>query len=387
MRDRRNRLRQLALDNLAPPDTERLGLLGGHVLDSTAEAVLQSLQHRNVPIPDALVVTRDETGHILSIYQILKSPSDADLFFRLGFRDTDSWLVSGEFDWYMPEYLQWLATHGVDVVHKSVIAGRGVVSAHCISWSIGWEVQERLEVLFDSTDEDYDPQVAMRLFGNLEKGGLNAAVLANTVDGSRCACSPGGCSPLTYLFHGLIKDVDPSLLRRHKTHFGIWYFAWIMYLRALGDHLELRHHITAVRFAVFMMLELPHTCYGHDVTYGIPNSPPLSAEDIDEVEAEHGHELALLEEISAELEEKIKVIFEAAGQQTAELLKFWEETFLARMKEVRDRMEGSDLTEEERRRAEQIGVVWKEVEPAEDYQPRTIEFYLREIERIEAECP
>jgi hypothetical protein len=65
LKDRRDRLKKLALDNLPATQIEQLGLISGRALDSLAPRVIQLLKERDVRIPEALSVSRDRP---LSIY-------------------------------------------------------------------------------------------------------------------------------------------------------------------------------------------------------------------------------------------------------------------------------------------------------------------------------
>lgn len=81
---------------------------------------------------------------------------------------------------------------------------------------------------------------------------------------------------------------------------------------------------------------------------------------------------------------------------TDELIEFWERAWVGRMSEVLDRLEGSDLPEDEKLAAEEIGVVWDKVgpEPPEPrpeeignpYEKDMIEYWLHELRKIEEEC-
>ncbi len=87
IKDRRERLKWLAPDNLPVTEIDRLGLVSERVFDSLASHVIQLLQDRGVYIPEALTATRNGPS---SVYQALCSPWDAELLFRVGFHDTDS---------------------------------------------------------------------------------------------------------------------------------------------------------------------------------------------------------------------------------------------------------------------------------------------------------
>ncbi|KXX80069.1 hypothetical protein MMYC01_204985 [Madurella mycetomatis] len=116
-----------------------------------------------------------------------------------------------------------------------------------------------------------------------------------------------------------------------------------------------------------------------------------SLEDASEDEGEHAYELALLEELLGEFEEEFIAILQDPIRKIDDLIAFWEHIWVSRMQEVIDRLQGSDLGDDERRRAEEIGVVWDQPQaqppkvPGNPYKGDTIDHWMYELERIETE--
>ena len=111
----------------------------------------------------------------------------------------------------------------------------------------------------------------------------------------------------------------------------------------------------------------------------------------DELKDEQVYKLALLEELLREFEGELIVILQDPDRGITDLISFWKRTWVGRMSEVLDRLEGSDLPEDERRGAEEIGVVWDKVRPepprviGNPYRSTMLDFWMYELEKIEAE--
>ena len=84
LKDRRQRLKKIALDNLPDVEVERLGLGGEAVLDASATQVVQLLEQRGVQIPSALIVGgpgKRVGKNVRSIYETINDLSVADIFY------------------------------------------------------------------------------------------------------------------------------------------------------------------------------------------------------------------------------------------------------------------------------------------------------------------
>jgi hypothetical protein len=423
IKDRRDRLKQLALDNLPITEVERLGLSSERVLDSHASEVTQLLQNSGIRVPTALAVVGNER---LPVYQALCWPADAELFFRAGFHDTDSWCNAdaAELDVFpnlvqdLP-YLHWLTKHGGISFQLSFASARDIFTAHYTFWNIGNDLTNYWPGKFlrfgqsvhtINSESPFEPPLDDRIAWIRE---LHTAVLpANIADACRCQCSLGGCTPLTSLLKGAMNHLDFIYKPRHSPEDSVaedrddlenstgdntdflddsvtddsnplldLITGFILYLEHFWCHLEVRHHITALRYITYTALGIRHSCCD-------PYSYDMSEDEVEDEE----YKLELLEELLCEFEEAFMVIFQGPDQGFTSLAAFWQRTWVGRMSEVLDRLEGSDLPDDERRGAEEIGVVWDKPRPespgviGNPHRTTTLDFWMYELEKIEAEC-
>ncbi|KAI0436950.1 hypothetical protein F4803DRAFT_197268 [Xylaria telfairii] len=394
VKDRRDRLRQLALENLPPTEVDRLGLAPGHVLDSFAPQVVQLLQdHYHVQIPAALTVLEMEPrdqGSPLSIYQALADRRDAELFFRSGFHDTDSWCrydvvgLDGFNNRFNSRsfllYLHWLMKHG-SMSHqlKSFKSGNRIFATNylflILGQNLGPSIYNRCFFYDSSIELPLDERRAW-----IHE--LNTSVLkTNNADACRCKCSPKGCTALTSLLKGMSAYYrDSDEISRHFVD------PLVNYLTFSCDDLDAGDHIVMLQYMTYTALGIPHSCcqlyrtHAHQNFYG----------KFEEIQDEYAYDLALLEELVNELESELVAILRNPEQGLVDLISFWERTWAGRVGEILDRLEGNDLTDDERRGAEEIGVVWDKMGPEpppeveEDW--RKLDYWMAKLEKIEAEC-
>ncbi|KAH6641013.1 hypothetical protein F5144DRAFT_562295 [Chaetomium tenue] len=438
MKDRRDRLKQLALDNLPTTELQRLGLVSTSVLNSAASRVIQLLKDRGVHIPEALALSTNEPS---SVYQVLTSPGDSELFFDTGFHDTGSWCNSNTMELedisnigQDLSHLHWLATHGgISLRHLQSSATQKEISVtNYIFWRIGYDVsiifnRIRFGTLFQAagfTNTTKSPSLDDCIAWVHE---VNAAVLpAELADSCRCKCSPGGCTPLTSLLKGIpglkgcvfggqrrvsptkrniaeeadspendsaTEDTDsPEGSVAGDTESSEDVSLWMVgslssvaryfteYLENFGRYLDVRHHTAALRYLTFTALDIPHSCCSGSIYYW----------EWIQVEEEYVYELRLLDELLVEFEEQIMAILQGPIPGVDGVVRFWKETWVRRMRDVLYRLQGDDLTEDEKRGAEEIGVVWDRPRPLEEkgnpYDSATLEHWMYELEKIEAEC-
>jgi hypothetical protein len=113
--------------------------------------------------------------------------------------------------------------------------------------------------------------------------------------------------------------------------------------------------MASVRFLTFTALEIKHTCClpSYFKEFWRPEE-----EDVEEIQEEYAYQLALLEELLDEFESDVVGILQNDDGGYAALEDFWESTWFNRVCEVRARFKGDALSDDERRWAEEIGVVW-----------------------------
>lgn len=429
MKNRRERLKQLVLNKLPAKEIALLNLAPDRVLDSLAAQVIELLQDHGVQIPDALAVAVDPRPS--SVYEALEDPHNAGLFYRLGFRDTESWTKADapELDTVRVfpgkdlEYLQWLATHDAFSSQlKSFKLARDTFTVNYIFWRLGndlgcWSGSWIFKPMHPagsharSESSPLDGRIAW-------VHQLNSAVLpARISDNCRCKCSLGGCTPLTSLLKGVPNLNDyafgdrPRLIQNDNFaentgrpgarvpedgNFSeddplLTVPARLTeYFELFGADLEVKHHMAALRYVTFTALGIPHTCCDPD-SWESPRA--RTPEEVAELEGDHAYELDLLDELLEELEGQVMAVLQDPKQGVEGVIRFWNKTWVTRMSEVLNRLESDDLADDEKRGAEDIGVVWDRPKPPEvsegpenPYDEESPEYWMYELEKIKAEC-
>ncbi|KAF5639666.1 ankyrin repeat-containing protein [Fusarium sp. NRRL 52700] len=412
MKDRRDRLKRLGLDNLSGTDIEQLGLESEHVLDSNAFKVSQLLQKRSICVPEALAVADMEIfAHFRPMYQVLDSPDDADLCFRVGFRDVASWCNDNDLARWgfcrrksLP-YLRWLADNGGIRCQLPFPTVKDIFGSVCIFSAIGREISYRLD---QSNESDSGSSLAELSAVDPEEAWyheVHSAVFeARTVDSCSCQCSPSGCNMLTFILRELVDEEIYSYDAENRALYATepsenalmgenallkLIYPFIMYLSQFSCHCQRWHHYATIRFITCAALEIGHSCCRTDDVHRV------FEDDLDSVDGlgdDQGCRLVLLEDLINEFEEIMTSLLEDPDAGTDELINFWKSTWVHRMTEVLVRLESSDLPEDERRAAEEIGVVWDNVgpEPPVDmgnpHKRDELEYWLYELRKIEEEC-
>ncbi|KAI7759319.1 hypothetical protein LZL87_008696 [Fusarium oxysporum] len=243
---------------------------------------------------------------------------------------------------------------------------------------------------------------------------------ADITDAYLCQCSPGGCTLLAFLLKPLIPNYEFEPKRKRSkvmkdtadsengTLHGTGLLegrisdenpllelidGCITYIEQFSCHLQERHHYPALRYTTYTALEIRRSCCAAGYKGRAEEDNLDSTED--ELEDDQGHKLALLEDLLNASEEDMTPILQDPNKGVHDLIYFRKRTWTGRMSEVVDHLEGNDLLDDERRGAEEFGVVWDKVgpEPPEPsgetgnpYLITMIEFWLYELRKIEEEC-
>ncbi|VTT72410.1 unnamed protein product [Fusarium fujikuroi] len=426
MKDRRDRLKRLALENLPKTDIEQLCLESKYVLDSEAFEVTQRLQQAGICVPEALAVGDNES--FWPIYQLVDSCDDADLLFRLGSRDTASWCDADDVErWEVSlqqeplSYLRWLANHDGIYCRLPFPTVKDIFGSACIFSAIGYEINNHWTRRWSKFDQSCESENGRSLLASPTMDPeedwyhkVHSAVFeARAVDSCSCQCSPGGCNMLTFILRQLVDERDykykaqiysqddATTSTEDPERRGLAYTVpllklidgFIIYLSHFSCHFRRWHHYAAIRFLTFAALEIRHCCCQ------IRCWDRESEDDVDSNENglgdDQGYQLALLEDLIIEFEETMTSLLENPDTGTDELIDFWERTWVGRMSEVLDRLEGSDLPEDEKLAAEEIGVVWDKIGPepprpdpqemGNPYRANMIEYWLYKLRKIEEE--
>lgn len=161
------------------------------------------------------------------------------------------------------------------------------------------------------------------------------------------------------------------------------------YLKQFGHLLGVGHHFAALRYMTFAALDVPHACC-KPVDLWRPSN--RYKEHAAEVQEEYADDLALLEDLLTEFEGEVITILQDPDQGIAGVIDFWECSWVRRMWETLNSLEGDELRDDERREAEEIGVVWDRPQPQSlevrdnPYEWDSPAWYMYELKTIEAEC-
>lgn len=386
MRDRRERLRFLAMRYLPPSEIEDLILDGSQVLDSRTKDVIKRLQRYGITIPTALDFEhREILGK--SVYHYLDDVNIANYFFDLGFRDVDTPdsegftpLATIDFIHSTPYgkpllYALWLVKHGARLFHRLEYPSsvppdrviRGATSAHFALGHIGqWleEKYDRAELGDDPLDRDAIVRLSTQILPFDER------------DDCDCRCCLGGCSPFIWM----LKEVTAyqNKFETHQYQFIYWYLENFDF--AIGQ----KHHLDAIRWATFEMLGLQHTC----CYTGMYRVQMHDADEIREIEEEQAASLECLENLVGDFQRRVTEILERDDANTlADLKQFWTDYWYNQVERALTKLDGDNLTDEERKRAEDIGVKWidesnDEEEKAEEEDRNNMQDWFRRMEEI-----
>ncbi|KAH6628338.1 hypothetical protein F5144DRAFT_578734 [Chaetomium tenue] len=414
MKNRRDKLKELALKHLSPVKLSQLGHTRSEgVLDSAASQVIQALKDRGIDITDALEVTR---SRLSSVYQALCNPEDAELFFQAGFYDTDSWCNADQAELgKIPSlvqgisYLHWLATHEASSCQfKSFKTPRERFVANLTFWRLGKDLHSRPGTWIFNHPGTSSSSESLPLNDRIAWiHEVNAAVLpAAIADNCRCNCSPGGCTPLSSLLKGF-PDLGTCIFTfghrrefsREQSYMTQAAADFTTYLELFGVDFEVRHHTAALRYVTFTVLGIPHTCCDPYESRWLSDMSEEMSEEMseqmseDEDEDEHAYEFGLLEKLLGEFEAEVIVILQDSNRGVADIIRFWNRTWVSRMRDVLNHLNGNGLGDDERKGAEEVGVKWDLPRPLKPpkapdnpYEYGTLEYWKHELEKIKAEC-
>ncbi|RWA13604.1 hypothetical protein EKO27_g1523 [Xylaria grammica] len=381
LKQRRSKLKLLALDTLGEMDAGRLGLHEDIILDSRAIEVRELLQGKGIGIPLSMFVQDDAGSVYHHCYHSGDHPSTDILekLWTLGFRDVNSFDMDGnvplEFCRSDLEQARWLIEHGGDYwtpltkrqasTNQSTKRSNGPATpAHEIMCSIGRTEKQ--------TNKDLETRRWL----------LEKLLQVRVGDACSCPCTIGGCVPLKTYFD--------SRFRHPCSRNGIslprdsaW--KWMTFIQAYQPYLSERDLITTVRRATFDALELIHTCCSHGKG---PLYDPTEIDEIDEIHSEQKSLLSLFTDLLVEFERFAYDDQSGRPLITSDPEEFWERRWLPRIMETRDRLDGNELTEGEISAGEAIGVVWGPQPPPKTervVKPKraiTPEYIMGEIEKI-----
>ncbi|KAI0549750.1 hypothetical protein F4679DRAFT_573349 [Xylaria curta] len=353
----RDELKQLALNNLTSIEAESLGLHNNAVLDANAFTVHKLLQSRGVNIPSHLYTYRSE--RFASVYHMeYSNPIILDHLWALGFRDIDKKM-------HNLDSVRWLIEHGADF--WTPLTARGHITKITTSITPTHSIFSTIGCYFAVTETS---EWLIRKLLQVRVG-----------DTCSCPCSVGGCLPSKALF-----DNTPSRYYQRIQNYREW--KCVEFIRAFDASLNKDDLVSLVRYMTFDALSLTHTCCSvKEWQYG-RNRMRYTSEEIDEINSEQSSLLSLFADLVDEFEQ---AAFEDQGGKpliVSDPEEFWIRRWLPRVMEILNDLDGDDLTQEEIAAAEAIGVVWGP-QPVQTTEPEnnirdwaSPEWVIREMEKI-----
>lgn len=373
IKERRERLKTLGRERLPRWESQELGLETCAVLDAGASRVVEALRARDIAIPASLEneypaelsTSGENLGMAQSIYHYFagfySANLDYDAAYDLGFYDVDERDYFGHtplFTWR--HYLSWrfdvdggpagadacrkclwLIKHGADL--WAAVPDTSFSVAHYIYSALG-----NMESSLNLTIATEVVLVVRELTQHLSQRDIH--------DACRCKCSSGGCSPFVWFLRRL-GDIDAGFLCHHQTDYlgglALVFRDFMDKIKPIVTDVQFR---AAIRFGTFQALEIRHTCC-HDRRNN--ELKALAEDEIDELEEEDAHLLGILEDLVTEFDNMLP----PNHGHGLPLVSFWDEHWLPRMRAVQKALNGDQLDEAQKRKAEDIGVVWECPEP------------------------
>ncbi|KAK4198760.1 hypothetical protein QBC40DRAFT_341047 [Triangularia verruculosa] len=329
LKQKRELLKASALQSLPQGQWDDLGLPSSSVLDAKVPAVIKALQTRGIEVPER--GANFETGYYrdpgyYSLYMQLSDVHDADIFWGLGFRDTDvpSWRTGPS------------------------VEGKMLLKAHSMLYNLG------------ASDRFQDEWVE---FGNRNwlHDFLKTVSSAVFTDGCQCVCTLHGCTPFTMLLKGF------AWLSVNFFFTGIFSpdtDAAPFFLRDSELAFDKTQYQEVLRFMTFEALQIPHTCCDPDNDTFCCQGPslcpnlsfewndrcrwkPRCPEELSELESEHSLELVCFEKLLTGLETELDMGFEKSTNLGQDLLHFWRAVWKVRVNTALIQLEGDNQSPEE----------------------------------------
>ena len=320
------------------------------------------------------------------VYYEINNSHLGDLFFRHGFRPHPSFFVPPRRSMtrightFSQAYIFWLVEHGVDLLLRSA-TGPPVIRD---SPDVGWFAAHHAFYL-----------LGLELFCLIKSQnakGLDvsnkhsmAITHRNLTDGCQCYCTQRGCTPFIWMMKGMVSpwwcEYPTPTLNLYAKYMAFFY-------SGCGPEMTILTWEAAIRYATFEALGLTHTCCSAEAVmerYGWWTEN----DDVDITNEEQ----ALLLELHRKLVEEFTetaLEFIVSGPDGRPLFPdFWKSHWVLRMEEVLSELDGQELTDEERRGAEEIGVRWygpaeTKEEHGNPYDWMSLEYDFYELDLI---CP
>lgn len=175
-------------------------------------------------------------------------------------------------------------------------------------------------------------------------------------------CEENFASPRSILVSGFAAKVS-ELLQNFPLDISVW----------------VKMSKSGLRYFTFSMLDLPHTCCN---IYAVGGPTLFTLEEVDEIRDEEHERLGVLEQLVREFEEKYDN-FQNTEKQGDKFTNFLTAHWAPKMEQVLADLELRDLSAQELRAAEEVGVIWDKPptqvaeEPVKDF-----EYWMRKLDDI-----
>ncbi|KAF5585981.1 hypothetical protein FPANT_7352 [Fusarium pseudoanthophilum] len=352
---RRNSLELLAVSKLSAQEVKELGLCQGYTLDRNAAKVQSYLTARSCNIEKNLMVfEQDELTHASkapkSIYQYICDRETAEIALSNGFSREHAFIdvfrsivesvIQGKcYGWPELSYIDWIVDDGVDIasmVPLDLVPGVTPYTtwAHYLMASLGNGLRWSW-----GTYGALPPKVSPAAFSDAAH------------DESRCHCCLKGCTPLIRFLEGLgwrtrsfevLQNLEPRLTKLSDSLQALLpdiggAYSWV--------------YPAVLRYLTFSALGLRHTCYGLE---NIGSISILESEEIDEIHDEDSAMLQLLEDLIEDFENR------SGSMSSSDWGSFLQDVWAPKIRDTLEEFSRRKLTEEDLRRAEDCGVVWRD---------------------------
>ncbi|KAF5690428.1 hypothetical protein FCIRC_881 [Fusarium circinatum] len=366
--ERRERLKQISYQSLSPVERQGLGVNQARILDQIAVRVQSQLEARGCSIPMSLKVY-EEKGKLAdaqkSIYSYICSVKVAEYAHQLGFyySDNEFWDFVSSFprririrsslgDYYTGTvitctYLCWMIDRGSNISEtvpdtKSQNLETGLTTAHYFMASLG---------LSSEADRKWGMDYPLPL-------SAFKIVFSDTIlDNCRCWCSQSGRSPLTMLLAGIcLYETDIVSALKHDWFDRVIQSTEFTLAGLFSTHNERIKEYQWVFDAILrrytsFVLDLCHFC-------GVFILDPTDAW-LEVKGSEIQEEDSFLFELFESLLEEFRDYPLRNVMRLEDFFGWMRMVWAPRMREVEQYLDNQRLTDEQRRDAESIGVVWE----------------------------
>ncbi|KAK5635392.1 hypothetical protein RRF57_011104 [Xylaria bambusicola] len=409
-------LRDLGRQFLPWIEIDRHRLNEPQILDYYAHRVAKLLDRDGIVVPASVWATLPTAKDPSSLYTSIYYDTDrnfesnsghrlVELLYDKGFRDIDEidsrghsplliYVATYHFPtrFRRPSHCLWLIHHGANILRSWAPGNsRSLCSYKCNGWVLAHLILNCIPFdhgYFRENREWYDSSDFRQSEVESYRQLVSLVAPLDQRDECHCRCSQGGCPTIKLLFKRVWNDniytvcahdaYNPELL---ITSSSVPIMAKIIssFLRNLTVDLSKWDRVVALalRYFTFETLELQHTCC--NIPY---EECQLSEEEIMEIEDENRQKLDRLELLLQDFQVGYSS-FEIPDGQGDKFTSFLNTEWSPRMQQELADMEALQMTEDEKLRAEEIGVRWgPEPEVRNKREPSNFEYWLKELDEI-----